>query len=449
VLTKNLKEEFSMSSKSPPTKRSSALLTKNIKTLKKEFFMSHTSSKPTAKTVAKSKSSTNIHPHTKEIYMESKLSNQDFKPSTEDILISKKLLFENFGPLDALYISAQFNGIWVPGEIWIEPISRSAKILWAKIWALDNSEKGGCYASNEYLCQFMQIKVSRLKEILAELRKAGLLESISFNGRMRVMKAIMPKNWASYDLIKRKKSLPNKQKNTSASRKTGRLPAGKPAVSIYSRDKSLEKKKQTKRNIVPRNLQINNCKKSEPSSPPTPQKGGGHELGAHDVCVFLLKKLRENHPGFKEPNLDKWRKEVERMVLRDRRSIEDLMTVIGWAFSHSEEFWQTCIQSPTTLSKIFDRAWRKMQIEKSKTESLSRDEKAEKDRQLLGDENKKWALQKLENLTFLDKQNYLSLGENGVYVTLNNRCASLAYASLGFREKILSFLENLKFEVVK
>lgn len=90
-------------------------------------------------------------------------------------------------------VNRDFKGIWIPREIWLHPmLSTQAKVLWSEIWSLHDRESGGCFATNEYLCDFMKVKLSRLKEIMKELRDFGLLVDVFFNGRSRIIRAEMP-----------------------------------------------------------------------------------------------------------------------------------------------------------------------------------------------------------------------------------------------------------------
>ncbi len=90
-------------------------------------------------------------------------------------------------------MNRDFKGIWIPREIWLaEGLAPTEKILWAEIHSLHNREKGGCYASNDYLCEFMGVKERRLQEMIANLKAYGLVVHVSFDGRERVMKAITP-----------------------------------------------------------------------------------------------------------------------------------------------------------------------------------------------------------------------------------------------------------------
>jgi len=90
-------------------------------------------------------------------------------------------------------ISRDFKGLWIPREIWLHPrLSLQAKSLWAEIHSLHNRDVGGCFASDEYFEEFMQIKRSRLHEIYKELYDEGLLIKVSFDGRRTIRRVIEP-----------------------------------------------------------------------------------------------------------------------------------------------------------------------------------------------------------------------------------------------------------------
>lgn len=90
-------------------------------------------------------------------------------------------------------MNRDFKGIWIPREIWLkDEISPEEKFLWAEIHSLFDPERGGCYASNEYLMKFMRVQERPLQRMLANLRKCGMIEQVSFDGRVRVIKAVLP-----------------------------------------------------------------------------------------------------------------------------------------------------------------------------------------------------------------------------------------------------------------
>ncbi len=88
-----------------------------------------------------------------------------------------------------------FKGVWIPKEIFLHPELSAIEILvWTEINSLYSEDVGGCYATNEYLADFFQLKDRRLREIIYTLRNCGLIEDVSFDGRRRVIKAIMPQD---------------------------------------------------------------------------------------------------------------------------------------------------------------------------------------------------------------------------------------------------------------
>jgi len=98
-------------------------------------------------------------------------------------------------------VKRDFVGIWIPKEVWLsEHLSASEKCLWAEIRSLHNEERGGCFASNEYLQNFLGTSERQLQRITANLKKHGFLQQVSFDGRSRVLKAVIPEK--NFQVIK-------------------------------------------------------------------------------------------------------------------------------------------------------------------------------------------------------------------------------------------------------
>lgn len=182
-------------------------------------------------------------------------------------------------------MNRDFKGIWIPREIWLrEDLSALEKTLWAEIHSLFDRESGGCYASNEYLATFCGVQDRRLREMISNLKSKGLVEQVSFNGRVRVIKAIVPDEDFSPCQADRQKS---------ASLTGGKVPvspAEKCHPHIY-RDTSIEK--------------------SIDKTPPTPQSGGSAnaELGGNsfssssaDIEQKQTPRQKGTNPRAKETN---------------------------------------------------------------------------------------------------------------------------------------------------
>jgi biotin operon repressor len=83
----------------------------------------------------------------------------------------------------------QWTGTWIPREIWeSQTLTWMQKCLWAEIKNL--SGKVPCWASNGYLADKMGSSVSSIANMISELRQAGLIVDVSFDGRRREILAI-------------------------------------------------------------------------------------------------------------------------------------------------------------------------------------------------------------------------------------------------------------------
>lgn len=79
----------------------------------------------------------------------------------------------------------------------------------------------------------------------------------------------------------------------------------------------------------------------------------------YQLALRLLNSIRENNPGFKEPNLQKWSDDFRLMIERDNRLPEEITTLIDWC--QQDSFWKTNILSPSKLRKQYDQLVLKIQ----------------------------------------------------------------------------------------
>ena len=90
-------------------------------------------------------------------------------------------------------MNRDFKGINIPLEILSdENLKHSEMILWAYIHEFYKEQHGGCKLANDDLSLIMGLEKSRICQILAKLRSLALLKNISFDGRTRIMKAVLP-----------------------------------------------------------------------------------------------------------------------------------------------------------------------------------------------------------------------------------------------------------------
>jgi Helix-turn-helix domain len=89
---------------------------------------------------------------------------------------------------------ARFTGIFLPAELLeLKELNYIDMILLSWIDALHDKDKGGCFASNDYLSKKLGTSAVSLQRSLTKLRRLGLIEDMSFDGRERIIKSLMYK----------------------------------------------------------------------------------------------------------------------------------------------------------------------------------------------------------------------------------------------------------------
>lgn len=79
-----------------------------------------------------------------------------------------------------------FKGVWIPKEIWLNKgLSIIEKCLLVEIDSLDNDVERGCFASNEYLGDFIGVSPGRAANIITDLKKRKFIQQVFFDGRNR------------------------------------------------------------------------------------------------------------------------------------------------------------------------------------------------------------------------------------------------------------------------
>lgn len=86
-----------------------------------------------------------------------------------------------------------FKGVFIPKELYLDTsLSWTEKILIIEIDSLDNSdnkrengEDKGCYASNQYLADFIGLTEASTKNMISKLKQSGWITQLWFDGRNR------------------------------------------------------------------------------------------------------------------------------------------------------------------------------------------------------------------------------------------------------------------------
>src|SRR5260221_5295255 len=169
----------------------------------------------------------------------------------------------------------RFTGLFIPVEILeIEGLTHTDCMLLAWIDALYSKEHGGCYASNEYFVKKMKLKENTIKVLISKLEGKGLIERVSFNGRVRIIRACKEK-WFNEKSQSTAEVDLNQPQTLNKINRRGLLESTPPIYRDNSIDKSIE-------DIV------------EPA--------GSMSAEADDLYSFFIQKLKERKTNIKIPD---------------------------------------------------------------------------------------------------------------------------------------------------
>jgi len=74
---------------------------------------------------------------------------------------------------------------------------------------------------------------------------------------------------------------------------------------------------------------------------------------AIELTQYLWQKIQANNEYAKEPNLEKWAEEMDKILRIDKRDLKAIRFLIEW--SQQDSFWSTNILSPAKLRKHFEK----------------------------------------------------------------------------------------------
>jgi len=109
-------------------------------------------------------------------------------------------------------MTRDFKGVWIPANLWLcRELSISEKFLVLEIDSLDAGQ--GCFASAKYLSDFLQLSEGRVKNMLTDLKKRGIIATTNRSGRKRwlIVSPEFSKRFLSHKKVTDKvtKTLPN------------------------------------------------------------------------------------------------------------------------------------------------------------------------------------------------------------------------------------------------
>lgn len=119
------------------------------------------------------------------------------------------------------YNQNHHKGHWIPVELDRFGLSNTEKLFLSIIDSLD-SPVDHCYASNEYFADQMGLSISRITYYLTKFKRMGLIEQLSFSGRVRVIR-VCKENWYAKEVKNSKKESCVKTSRQTTRKRVGRL----------------------------------------------------------------------------------------------------------------------------------------------------------------------------------------------------------------------------------
>lgn len=292
-----------------------------------------------------------------------------------------------------------FKGIWIPKELWQDNrLTIFEKCLAAEIDSLDHPARH-CYAGNDHFSSLFQMSERTISQGIAKLKALGIIEIHDFDGRTRTLKSNLKTIYAIF------------------------YGSGvKPASSLNGSQLLVSPREDLREREIPVELPVELPKNKEPeksASLPPPAASAildkeskkNFKEEVKETTNYFFEKLRALYPKTKDPNMEKWCMEIDRLNRLDKKEFQEIKDMIDWCTSNS--FWCTVILSTANLRE----QWQKMDAQKSPPPTI--DGRVKKNRELA--QEVKIALEKNgegNNVRFFSDRIYSVEKQECVYFTL-------------------------------
>jgi DNA-binding MarR family transcriptional regulator len=213
-----------------------------------------------------------------------------------------------------------------------ENIEPNAIKLYAFVRGLTKAH-GYCFATNDYLAACMKCDISTVKRLLKSLKEEGFIQIEANKEGIHWQRHI----YVGVDFKKCLRRLKNEPPPAQ-----NQAPPSSNSSHIYK--------------------EVYNEKNIESEIGPTSSSSSAE---AESLCDFFLKKIKERSPGFKDPNLIKWRSCFDLLLRIDKRCPKEARKLIEWASTH--KWWKSACLSPEKLRKVWDEMLIQMNAETEKS----------------------------------------------------------------------------------
>lgn len=145
-------------------------------------------------------------------------------------------------------VDGNYVGEFIPRAVIDTKLSRGLRDVLAKITLLDIAGRcdgmGGCYAGNEYLANCLGMATTTIAKYISRLRKAGYIEQVSFDGRVRVIRSTLHDavvmQRAQYKISKPASNNPSQPRTNGQSRgvREGRVEWDNRSVAVRTKEQN-------------------------------------------------------------------------------------------------------------------------------------------------------------------------------------------------------------------
>jgi len=235
----------------------------------------------------------------------------------------------------------RFTGIFIPVEILeLKVLTPFDQILLSWIDALYCKKNGGCFASNKYLAEQLNVKENTLSKNLTKLRRLGLIENVSFDGRKRVIRSTINK-YIEKSQSQAACDLNHTLHVTNVTPDVGRASHAEDPTRIntYSKEE-IKDKRVVKTSSVQKKLSSMKSKDHSSVSP-----------AAARLSKFLFSFILKIDQKAKTPKWETWNKSIELMINKDGRTEREIEEIIKWV--SKDQFWSKNILSTRKLREKF------------------------------------------------------------------------------------------------
>ena len=240
-----------------------------------------------------------------------------------------------------------FKGIWIPKELWIlKDLSLLEKVMLIEIDSLDN--ENGCYASNDYFADFFGLSKDRISKVINNLVKRGFVSSeLKYKKGTCIVEKRVLKISRWYRSTSKKNRTVGENNDTPTGEDNSRT------LVENAEENKLENKLNSSSQIFEKpKIDDNDVKKKkifEADSDP------------YLLAKFLEKCITENNPKFpqNESQRQRWAKDFDLMIRRDKIDADDIAEVIDWC--QNDSFWRSNILSGKKVREKYQQL--RMRIE--------------------------------------------------------------------------------------